>query len=278
MLRLILQTIFIAVSAQQPYVGDAVPFSIRAEPDLVQNTALAKRTAAVGKANDLRQLGIGNTAVYLVTVKFGKDIVELVVDTGSSDTFCISSDFQCLDDHGRKQDITFCKLGPPCHADGVDQIKDLVLDIHYSDSEHISGTPITADLQVGSFVSRKQRLNLARVGSWKGDGSSSGILGLGLAQTSNYKLSGGKAIDVPYQGIVQKTQTDHTMDMFAITVVGDGSKPRGILSFGGVPDVPTFGLTACVPLVDDEGQPTNQPSSWKIMLDKSTRFPVRMLR
>lgn len=66
---------------------------------------------------DVTPIGVGtavaaqNQIEYLINVQAGKGNYSLIIDTGSSDTWFVKSEFQCMDSRRRRVSMQYCNFG-----------------------------------------------------------------------------------------------------------------------------------------------------------------------
>jgi hypothetical protein len=99
---------------------------------------------------------------YLVSIKFGDQDLNVILDTGSSDTWAVSSDFTCVDVNGEQQDQSQCNFGPLFQGDfGSDKIDDVNFNITYGDGEFVTGNMGYQDVTIAGVTVTKQEVSIA---------------------------------------------------------------------------------------------------------------------
>ncbi|ORY86892.1 aspartic peptidase domain-containing protein [Protomyces lactucae-debilis] len=236
--------------------------------------AQIQRNAASQSAVSQTEPGTPSTA-YLVNVQIGKDNVDLVIDTGSSDTFCVSKDFKCTDKAGNSIDLSACRFGKSCDSARTRfSPGSAFFSARYGDGENLKGYPFLDDVHVSNVSSIDQVVSLATSGYWTGDSISSGILGLGIGTTSVFAEPNpsDSSARVVYQPFVKKLLLDHKLPkgLFSMAVTRQSTgQTSGALAFGGRPHgVKLFGQSTCVHMVDMNGNPTKEPKQYQIKIDK----------
>lgn len=124
---------------------------------------------------------------FLASVSLGAETFDLVVDTGSSDTWVARADFACVDvltgaprpqascRFARTFDTSSSTSSPGSEFTQVDNAN---FNITYGDGERVVGVFGTLDVTVAGVRAAKQQIALATLAAWQGDGRASGILGL----------------------------------------------------------------------------------------------------
>lgn len=159
---------------------------------------LARRRNAQNAKRDWRRqtpkvqedlMGLGGR-IYLTNATVGGKPYALVIDTGSSDTWITSANFQCEDPTTSQiKANSFCGFGTPYDENGSKTLKHLnyAFSVRYSGGEYLSGTLGEEEVGIGGLSSGKgpiakfkQTMGVVESGYWIGDGISSGLIGLGL--------------------------------------------------------------------------------------------------
>jgi aspergillopepsin I len=94
----------------------------------------------------------------------------------------------------------------------------------------------------------KQQVAFAETGAWRGDGITSGILGLGLRALTESYTKTGQAFT--YDPIVSTMQKEGIPPVFALAL--SRNEKESFLSFGGIPDVQTDTFAA-TPIIKVSG-------------------------
>ncbi len=111
---------------------------------------------------------------YLVPLKWGNDEFNGILDTGSSDTWLISSTFTCTDANGQEQDASQCGFGPG-YSGEFSTIPGSVFNISYGDGEFVTGNMGTVEMTVGGITVPEQEVALGTSAYWQGGGVASGL-------------------------------------------------------------------------------------------------------
>ena len=125
--------------------------------------------------------GIG----FSTEITFGSEVFNVLVDTGSSDTWLVRWNFSCVDHHEpQNPPLTQaeCHFGPAYNiTDTFRPIDNETFSIQYGDGTFVRGSlgyeQITlAGIQVETIV------GIVDVAGWSGNGVDSGVLGLAYPQ------------------------------------------------------------------------------------------------
>ncbi|KAF5871887.1 putative aspartic-type protein [Botrytis fragariae] len=233
-------------------VRSAVPSRPRSIPVVTDNVLeLTKKSTGGSKvrsaARFLKNLDIVNgssTALislfegeeFATDITFGTQTFEVIVDTGSSDTWLAETGFSCVNlDTGKSASEATCAFGPTYTKDSTFKaISGEEFSITYGDGEYLTGVlgsqPVTfAGINVTTTVA------LVTSAAWEGDGTTSGLVGMAYPGiTSAYKGS----TQVVYNPIFTTMYEEELVDsLFSLAIERDVSGPAGYLALGGVPPV-----------------------------------------
>lgn len=171
---------------------------------------------------------------YGVDVKFNKQKLTLALDTGSSDTWAVSSQANCTGY------LSSCFFGPS-YAGGFGEktVSDEHLYIQYGDGEVVQGPIGLMNVTVGGIHVTNQTVALANDTLWNGNNVTSGILGLAYPSITNaYAGPFGEHspwYQMEYSPIFSNMVAQGLVDNhFSVAISRDA--PDGVLGFGGVPE------------------------------------------
>ncbi|KAK3378147.1 aspartic peptidase domain-containing protein [Podospora didyma] len=261
-------------------LASAVPFAerrqaVRVPSDLhtvrlTRNTVPKSRAVLSDRFRKFRGVAAGPTAAvpagvatalpayhdveYLIDVKLGNTTFSLIIDTGSSDTWLVKEGFQCL--NAALQTVSFvnCNFGPVFKGNfSGGQIPGQHFNISYGSGNgpFLNGQMGYSDLTLAGVTIPKQQIALATVGSWNGDGISSGILGLGLpglteAFKGNQPAEDGLQNLVNYSPVVTTVSSQVGNGIFSLGLSRNAS--TSFLALGGVPTFVKVGNYASTPI------------------------------
>lgn len=136
-----------------------------------------KTTTTTSGSGELISLFEGEE--YATSIVFGTQTFDVIVDTGSSDTWVVKSGFECIDlSTGKSTTAANCDFGPTYTVDsGFKKISGEEFEIEYGDGEYLYGymgteTVTLADVTVSAEVA------VVTEAAWEGDGTTSGLTGL----------------------------------------------------------------------------------------------------
>jgi len=116
---------------------------------------------------------------FATEITFGTETFESIVDTGSSDTWIIETEFSCINvSNSAPETEDFCAFGPTYTvSDTFTQIPDENFNITYGDGEFLTGIIGTEEVTLAG-ITVKQTVAVVNVAAWEGDGTTSGLIGL----------------------------------------------------------------------------------------------------
>jgi hypothetical protein len=124
-------------------------------------TALLGRGGMVLQSSDNPLISISGGVEYLTPINFNDEQVEVIVDTGSSDTWLIASDFQCIDANSIPKTQATCNFGPLYNGTfGDKKKKDVNFNIAYGDGEFVTGDFGYADITIAGITVPGQQVSL----------------------------------------------------------------------------------------------------------------------
>ncbi|KAF3921994.1 Barrierpepsin [Dactylellina cionopaga] len=217
-------------------------------------------------------LGVFQNSAYFVSVTIGgNQVINLLIDTGSSDTWVVQKDFECISLNSlglfgnAKEDCRFGKLFDPNSSltfQTLDPDGDS-FNVRYADGSGVTGY-VGQDILDLSGLLVNLTIGIANITTWNGDSHTSGILGLGYPGTIPSK-SGHLPYDwippVQFAGETLPFDCHETYPSLVQTLTLDGYKPifsiamekgvknesqfstkGGVLAFNGVPNIPGLGF------------------------------------
>ncbi|KAJ5730706.1 uncharacterized protein N7483_005214 [Penicillium malachiteum] len=180
---------------------------------------------------------------YATSITFGTQTFDVIVDTGSSDTWVVKEDFECIDlDTGDKTSESDCEFGTTYTTDStLKKISGEEFEIEYGDGEYLYGYMGTETVTLAS-ITVDQEVAIVTEAAWEGDGTTSGLTGLAYpALTSAYNE---KTDDQEvYNPIFTTMVNDGLIDSyFSLAISRNVSGDAGYLTLGGLPPI-TFNET-----------------------------------
>ena len=174
---------------------------------------------------------------HFAPIQIGNQSFLALLDTGSADTWIISSDFKCTRSSGcntlagYKQTSSFVPT-------------DLKMDVSYSTGERMMGVLGRETVTFCNITAPNATIGIAEKGSWEGDGSSSGTIGLAFpGDTRAYHeyiddTSTEEVPNIPYTPLFTTMHQQGLVKPYfsiALNRVNEGS---GFLALGGLPGPP----------------------------------------
>jgi hypothetical protein len=216
-------------------------------------------TYANGSSSVLTSLEIGEE--YATPITIGTQTFEVIVDTGSSDTWVVETGFECIDfSTGKKTTESECDFGPYYTKDSTFvQTADENFNIEYGDGESLTGIIGTETVTLAGVEVTDQTIALVTIASWEGDGTTSGLTGLAYTalcvsthsqlqdllltdnSTSAYKGTdpSDDTTQVEYSPIIETLINKDLIaaPLFSLAILRDVSGDAGYLALGGVPPI-----------------------------------------
>jgi len=117
-------------------------------------------------------------AGYAIDILFGGANYSVIFDTGSSDLWLPSQDFQCLNFTGSEIPLADCDFGPLFKGTfNEGTIADENFNITYGDGEFLVGPLGYETVSIAGITVDKQEAALPDQGYWSGDNVTSGLIG-----------------------------------------------------------------------------------------------------
>jgi len=176
---------------------------------------------------------------YATEVLINGHPMNLLVDTGSSDTWAVTSDFDCIDYAGESVPQVACQFGPP-YPESF-QYGPLSPPQHmflrYGDGEVIAGPMGYSDVTLGNITVTKQEVCLANTTYWYGNNMTSGIMGLAFPSLTNAYFGSGldhsRGNRIEYSPLFTSMVSQGKVPpIFSIAI--DRNSSSGMLAWGGV--------------------------------------------
>lgn len=170
----------------------------------------------------------------------------LLIDSGSADTWMVVSNYTCTDYMRNEEPRDTCNFGPGYVDDENNQKYTVVPNQHifveYADTQFVSGPVVKMNVSVGGIEVKGQVVGLANETYWRGNGNTSGILGLAYSSlTSAYWGSdggdNGPDTQVNYSPIFTSMWGQGLIAEPIWSMAIDRNASTGIVAFGGLPPV-----------------------------------------
>ncbi|KAK5950078.1 hypothetical protein OHC33_008793 [Knufia fluminis] len=293
---------------QSPYSHSSQTIELKAvkhdaRAPLHHTTNIRARSSQYTSSNNETSVLAGHAPYFAAPVTIGSQTFNLVVDTGSSDTWVADSFFTCMK-YGTPVSQAYCELDLTFVNDGdgnwVTPATNWSFFLSYADGSYVGGPMGLAQINLTSDISLSQFTGFASALSWDGGNLTSGMLGLGYsAGTSMYHSTDfwdhipcsietpGMGIDSQgnsvqctqqtYSGVAETLMSSNTLNgnnQFSLALSRDSSNTStgGLLTFGGTPDyhLPTVNLSSSFvesPIKPLAYDPTNTTRYYSISID-----------
>lgn len=116
---------------------------------------------------------------FATSITIGTQTFEVVLDTGSSDTWVVEEGFKCVNvETEAAESESYCGFGSTYTVDSTfSQIANEEFDIEYGDGEFLEGIMGTETVTIANITAKDQIIALANYTGWDGDGTTSGLTG-----------------------------------------------------------------------------------------------------
>lgn len=190
--------------------------------------------------------------VFATSVEVGGKEYEMVIDTGSSDTWLPKQNFQCVQiGTGDIRSQSDCRLASTYTPSSTFRaLQNLNYHVQYLDGEELRGTFGLETITVADITVKNQQFALVDTAAWNGDTATSGLLGLAFpaatkAFAGNNYLTNSPTTQRIYNPIFTNMYTrGHVAPLFSIALDRDQG---GQLAIGGLPPVSFFPIFASSP-------------------------------
>ncbi|KAJ5733857.1 hypothetical protein N7493_002643 [Penicillium malachiteum] len=175
---------------------------------------------------------------YATEITFGTQTFDVIVDTGSSDTWVVKEGFECIDlDTGKETSESDCDFGTTYTVDStLKEISGEIFDIEYGDGEYLYGYMGTETVTLAS-ITVKQEVAIVTEAAWEGDGTTSGLTGLAYPGLTSAYSSKTEEEEV-YNPIFTTMYEEGLIDSyFSLAISRNVSGAAGYLTLGGLPPI-----------------------------------------
>lgn len=210
----------------------------------------------------------GYSTQYAVECVWDGTPIQLLFDTGSSDTWAAQRGFDCISSTGTVENPENCGIGPVKIAKfSGGYVDEVHMFAGYGSGETVSGPMGYSDVSCGGVEVSKQQVGLVNSTYWHGNNVTSGILGLAYPSITSgfYGKVGEEAIwnTAPYTPwFTNAVKQGQIAPLFSVALARNSTD--GVLAWGGLP-----------PNVD--WQPSSGVSTDLIIVSLSIRLKSRKL-
>ena len=185
-------------------------------------------------------LPAGGGTDYVTPVQFGTQTLNMIVDTGSADTWAPVTNFTCISlftymptsqancGFGKAWDISQSKAFKP--------VPNQRLDVEYGDGTFARGQIGTETVTVAQIAVQGQEVGAVNSTGWRGNGGDSGLMGLAFDALDNAYPVGAPTADrnrIRYNPLFANMYKSGAIaPVFSVNIVRNGT---GSLSLGGIP-------------------------------------------
>ncbi|KAK1984463.1 eukaryotic aspartyl protease [Colletotrichum cereale] len=204
---------------------------------------------------------------YAIEVIWDGKPINMIFDTGSSDTWATGSNFTCTNMVGSAvYSQEACGFGPN-KIDGFKYgpAEDIHFTLGYGSGERVSGPMGFSDIEVAGITVQQQQVGLANKTYWMGNNYTNGILGLAFPSITSAFIGDmdedRPAFQVPYSPFfTSMVQQGLSADSFSVSLVRNSS---GLIGWGGRTGLPVDGPTAYTNLIITTINPDRPEGSWQ---------------
>ncbi|MCJ1351348.1 MAG: hypothetical protein MMC33_001332 [Icmadophila ericetorum] len=203
--------------------------------------------------SNLTSEGMGQE--FLTSITIGTNSAQVVLDTGSSDTWLAETGFQCVTiATGAPRPEKACKFGPLFTPSSTfKQIPDVNFNITYGDLEFLTGIFGTDSVTLAQIKVPKQHVALVNLAAWDGDGVSSGLVGMAYPSLTDEFNGTNPHVDsssnlILYDPVVTTMIKDKLIDPLFSLAIDRGDGFGGYLAIGGLPPVKYANTFATTPI------------------------------
>ncbi|KAI1641962.1 acid protease [Daldinia loculata] len=181
-------------------------------------------------------------AEYAVQATFNGRQMDVVIDSGSADTWVIGSNFSCKGSLNETVSDDLCALGPAFAGNFTGgPLPNMHFAIKYGDGESVQGLLGKMDVEFAGVTVFDQEIAIASQGTWHGNNVTSGILGLAYPSLTNAYwgddiYDNSQFLSVPYSPLFTSMVTSGLAAPYWTIAIARNSS-LGSVSIGGMPPV-----------------------------------------
>ncbi|CAK5265162.1 unnamed protein product [Mycena citricolor] len=212
----------------------------------------------------LRLDGAAFDKEYLVNITVGGKPFQVILDTGSSDTWVAHTNFSCFNLTCASIPASACDFGPatfdPSASPTFTVFPNATFFVRYGSGESLRGPAGFDTVSVGGVRVHQQEIGVPNHNAFLGDGFSEGVLGLAFPSlTSVYNNTSDGLVQMRYspffqtafqRGNVKKPYFSNSLNRPTLAQATNDPVDAnlGVLAFGGIVPVPVTGVETTVPV------------------------------
>ncbi|KAH8881170.1 acid protease, partial [Thozetella sp. PMI_491] len=190
---------------------------------------------------------------YISSLSIDGETLQVVVDSGSSDTWVIGKNFTCVDYDGSPLSKEYCSFGPAFKGDFKNKtLPRQKFSTRYGDGESVQGDFDLRDVTIAGITVKNQQIGLVSKVYSGGDGTTSGLMGLAYPLLTDIFSAGigettlGNKNQHEYDPIFTSMYKQKLVPpLFSMSMDKNNS---GWLTFGGLPPVDHAAEFASTPI------------------------------
>jgi len=188
----------------------------------------------------------GVNVVYGTNLKVGGEDITVTIDTGSSDTWLVGTNYKCLSKTTKREVAAKrCKFGPAySKTKTFSQMTGQYFETGYADKTFVTGIMGKETVSLGNITVMNQPIGLVDRAAWEGDGISSGLMGLAYPSITNAWVGtgpmegGNKGANVPYTPIFTAMHRQKLIAPYFSLALNRPKEAPGVIALGGLPGLP----------------------------------------
>jgi Eukaryotic aspartyl protease len=174
--------------------------------------------------------------VYLTSIGVGGAEYTAVLDTGSADTWLAGEGFNCVAMSGAAVASSSCKFAKPYHYSSTwVEDKDQRFSTKYADGETLQGVIGRDIVSLGGISVSNQTLGIVKTATWKGDGVSSGLVGMAFPSVTRSMGQKVGSAASPYDPVVFSMYKAGLIKPVFSVALNRLDEGHGSLTLGGLP-------------------------------------------
>jgi hypothetical protein len=170
--------------------------------------------------------------IHMTSIKFGDQEFLAAIDTGSSDTWIAGTGYKC----NNPKAIGDCLFGPTYNKTPSFSSTSNPFWTQYG-GESAEGMMGTETVTIGNVSVKNQEVAIVNKATWRGDGSSSGLIGLGFPSNSATQLIP-KPGPITYSPIFTSMHRQGLIAPYFSLALNRVNEGPGSISFGALPSAP----------------------------------------